>query len=567
MSVRSVQAAPEARGPIPPGRILAALAALAAVAVLVTGLLTPGLAAQTVRGTVLEAESRSPLAGVLVSLLDFQGERLDATLTDDRGGFVFDVGRYGRFRLRAERIGLQSSTSAAFDLFGSQVHEERILMGQRPVLIEGLVVDSRVEQCRLDRSNAVLLQRWWREVRTALDVSSVVQSQGLLGFRLDRYERAWDPRVSEIVAESRNTEMGLTTQPFVSADAEFLAEEGFVQGPPDGSLEYFAPDADVLLSDVFLARHCFSLSEHDDESLLGLSFQPTTEERADISGTLWVDTTTAELRTLDYGYANMPDIPGDRAGGFVAFEYLPTGAWIVREWYIRMPTLAREGDDDVELVGYVDVGARAEVLDLTPSPPADTGVVGAIRGVVWDSVGGRGLEGATVSVLGTPLAVTTDAGGGFVLARVPEGGHRLTFTHPEPAAWGLGPPLVPVEVEEGFTTDVRLAIPSFRRVAATICQGGGLRSRAVLVGDVVDTDGVGLSDVTAVLSWMQPGADLPVRREVRASPDGHFVACAVPPDVELMVDVRVDGVLVRGYRVTVPEGDVVYRRMALPLRP
>ena len=528
-----------------------------------------GIAAQTVVGTVLDARSSRPLSGVLVSLLDFDGSRVDATLSDEDGTFAFDVGRFGRFRLRAERIGLQTSTSAAFDLFGTAPHRRRILMGERAVEIAGLVVDSRIEQCRLDPEAAVRIQRWWQEVRTALDVSSVVQSQGMLGFRVERFERAWDPSLSVLVAASFNTEMGLTSQPFVSADARVLSQRGFVQGPADGTRDYFAPDADVLLSDIFLGRHCFTLSDHDDEALLGLSFRPVRSDVADISGTLWVDTTSAQLQSLEYRYENVPDLPGDRAGGFVAFEYLPLGEWIVNEWYIRMPSLTRQGDD-LELTGYVEVGARARVLEAEAFSPAEADGVGAVRGVVWDSVSSRGLEGARVTVVGTDLEAVADASGEFILPSVPRGERLLTFTHPEPSAWGLGPPLVSVDVREHVTADTRLAVPGFRRVAATLCQGGGLRARAVLVGDVVGADEAGLADVVVVLSWPRPGAaeaELPARREVRADPDGHFVACSVPPGVPVSVDVRVDGVLVRGYRITLPEEGVAYRRLQLPLAP
>lgn len=524
--------------------------------------------AQAVRGTVRDAERSRPLSGVLVSLLDPDGERVAATLSDDRGRYSLDVGRFGRFRLRAERIGLGTSTSQTFDLFSTRPLERDIVMGQRAIEIEGLVVDSRVEQCRLDRDNAVQIQRWWQEVRTALDVSAVVQTRGLAEFRVERFERRWTSSLSRVVGEARHTELGRSSSPFVSVDAEFLAERGYVQGDAEGSWDYFAPDAEVLLSDVFLARHCFSLVDHDDDALLGLAFEPTRDDVVDISGTLWVDTTTAELQSLEFRYAEQEGVPENESGGFVAFEYLPSGAWIVPEWYIRMPSLARDRRGRLDVVGYVDVGGRATPLEPQVEAPLDPSAIGSISGVVYDNVGERGLGGATVSILGTDLTTVTDDDGGFGFLSVPVGERRLTFSHPEPEAWGLGPPLVSVEVRELRTTETRLEVPSFRRVAAVLCRGSGLQSRAVLAGDVVGADGAGLGQAVVVLTWPGEEDDAPpARRELRPDADGHFVACAIPPETVIRVDVRIDGSLIRGFEISVPEERIAYRRMRLPIGP
>ncbi len=532
--------------------------------------LVPGAArAQTVTGIVLDARTESPLSGVLVSLLDPDDRRAAATLTDETGSFSLEPGRFGRFRIRAERIGLQTLTSGAFELFTTVPREERILMADRAIEIAGLVVDSRIEQCRLDPGNAMRIQRWWQEVRTALDVSSVVQSEGLAHFQVERYEREWDEDLDRVLSQVRHAEVGLSSRPFVSAEAAFLAEGGFIQGSLEGEREYYAPDADVLLSDIFLSRHCFSVTSHDDDDLLGLSFEPTRDDVPDIHGTLWVDTTTAELQSLDFRYSETDDEPDSESGGFVAFEYLSSGAWIVREWYIRMPRLARDAwSSRIELVGYVDVGGTASPLEATTRAPAEGGAVGAVRGVVYDSVGDRRLQGATVSVFGTALSAITDARGEFVLPVVPAGEQRLTFSHPDPRAWGLGAPLVSVDVKPRLTSDVTLAVPGFRRVAGVVCQGGGLRAEAVLVVEIQSSDGVAMEDVPLVLSWPGGGSDEPappVRREGRTGPGGRFVSCTIPSEKPVSVDLRIEGRLIRGFDVTMPFEAVVYRRVQVPV--
>ena len=127
--------------------------------------------------------------------------------------------------------------------------------------------------------------------------------------------------------------------PALSPDGTRIAVE--VIDDDDGSI-YYAPDADVLLSDAFLDTHCMSLVEGEDEAegLVGLSFEPTQDRGVtDISGVLWLDPADAELQWLDYQYEFL-DVPNsERLGGKIRFSGLPDGTWIVRQWYIRMPIL------------------------------------------------------------------------------------------------------------------------------------------------------------------------------------------------------------------------------------
>ena len=117
---------------------------------------------------------------------------------------------------------------------------------------------------------------------------------------------------------------------------------GFVRSV-GGYVAYYAPDAEVLLSNEFLARHCFRLLR-GDEGLLGLGFDPLPEQRSrpDISGTMWLDPRSGELRSLSYRYQNLGlGVSTEHLGGEVAFARLSSGAWIVRSWAIRTPVLDR----------------------------------------------------------------------------------------------------------------------------------------------------------------------------------------------------------------------------------
>ena len=153
----------------------------------------------------------------------------------------------------------------------------------------------------------------------------------------------------------------------LSLPAETLVAEGFVRQIDSGAFEYFAPDAEVLLSNAFLNTHCLKLTDDEESpSLIGLAFEPAeVSDTPDIEGTLWVDRNTGYLKFLEFGYTWVPFDKGrDGAGGRVEFDVLPGGAWIVRRWWIRMPTIervrsnAQRGAISTRLLGFKETGAE-----------------------------------------------------------------------------------------------------------------------------------------------------------------------------------------------------------------
>jgi hypothetical protein len=98
------------------------------------------------------------------------------------------------------------------------------------------------------------------------------------------------------------------------------------------------------LSEEFANSHCFSAREpgSDERGLIGIGFEPTADrDMPDVSGVLWLDEQTAELRFVEYRYTDPPwDLEVSDAGGRIEFERLPTGVWIVSRWWIRMPVIA-----------------------------------------------------------------------------------------------------------------------------------------------------------------------------------------------------------------------------------
>ena len=80
----------------------------------------------------------------------------------------------------------------------------------------------------------------------------------------------------------------------------------------------------MLLSESFVDIHCFQAEPwtKDDRDWVGIGFKPAESRRGmvGIRGTLWLDRRSAELRTLEYDYVNLPTLlRSPRAGGSVGF--------------------------------------------------------------------------------------------------------------------------------------------------------------------------------------------------------------------------------------------------------
>ncbi|MES2521610.1 MAG: carboxypeptidase-like regulatory domain-containing protein [Gemmatimonadota bacterium] len=75
------------------------------------------LGAQTIRGTVVDEDSKLPIASVRISMLDDTGkETLPDTRSDSLGNFTIHASRAGTWRVQAQRIGYSPNTSDPVDL-------------------------------------------------------------------------------------------------------------------------------------------------------------------------------------------------------------------------------------------------------------------------------------------------------------------------------------------------------------------------------------------------------------------------------------------------------------------
>jgi len=489
------------------------------------------LPGQTVRGLLVEKGSGDPVGAAFVALLDAGGRQVAGALSDSAGRYVVRAPAPGRYTLRVDRLGLHSTRSEALELAAGDVVSHRLEVPVVPIVFEGIVAESE-RRCVIRPAEGLATARAWDEARKALAAASWLESQRVVRFETIRYERELDADRLTILRETTTPVVGYATHPFVSVPAETLAAKGFARPMPDGSINFYAPDADALLSDAFLDTHCMRLAEGKGENagLIGVAFEPVRGRRVpEIAGTFWLDRRTAELRSLEFRYVHLQlDVPMDRIGGRVDFERLPTGAWIVRRWWIRMPSMVEDHAgawNDYALRGrrmtrIREEGGEVVRISTAGGQSSDRGLRAAVAGTVFDSTRASPLVGARVYLSGTSYAAETDAEGRYRIDDLPEGVYAIAFSHPRlDSLPALAVPPYELELRRGETTAADLAVPPIERIAALACptiEGDRLAhgvdgdvAWGVVTGVVRDAaTGEPLAGARVTLSWSEWGLRL-----------------------------------------------------------
>lgn len=513
--------------------------------------LVPRAAAQTVRGQILDKATLAPLEGVLVLLIDQTEREVDGALTNAAGRFLLKGTTKGTYFVRTDRIGYESVTSDPFNLDPGQTFGIELEAGQTAIQLEELRVEGE-QKCVVRPEEGMEVARVWDEARKALTVQAWTEREGTYRFQVVGYQRDMDPNTRRIQREDRRVNTSLSRNPIRSLPVADLLANGFIRDAEDGSLNYFGPDASVLLSDGFLDTHCFRLTENEARpSIIGLTFEPVRQSSfRDVLGTLWLDRETGALQHLEYGYtwSRFAEAQG-LARGRVEFEALPNGAWIVKKWWIRMPLLARDlsraggGRTGIYVSGIRETGgeiARISTVDRETIARAEGG---SVLGLVWDSTRSQPLEGARVYLSGTSFHEFTDAQGRFLIDGVPEGAFTAGFIHPRLDALAIIPHGVEVEVASGEVTEVVLGVPSELSILLEACKNEERRWGTAVVAGVVRDKASGDSILGAEvrLDWqevqrMGPG-HLGAQNKwvaVTTDGDGRFTVCSVPSN-ELIV--------------------------------
>jgi hypothetical protein len=526
-------------------------------AALLAALFLPALlprpaAAQVVRGELVERGSSRPIGGALVILVDSAGGRIATSITDAAGNYVLHAPRAGTYTLRSERVGFRSVTSSPLVLRVDEERRFRMEGDAAVVSLAGITATSE-RRCRARPGSGPGTAVLWEEARKALSAAAAAEQASLLRYDVETYWRDLAAGTLTVMADNRKRQSGMARSPFRSRSLDSLSTLGYVREEGD-SIAFDAPDAHVLLSDRFLAEHCFRVEDEGaGPGEVGLAFEPVrSREVAEVAGVLWMDRATAELRRLEYRYVNVDREVASNSGGRVEFTRLPSGAWVVSRWYIRMPLFRQvasfsPGFDAASvrnrprnrLVAIREEGG--EILGSSVREMRGVGRTGRVAGMVWDSLGVRPLPGAQVFLSGTSWSAISDSVGRFAIEGVPEGRYALSFSHPALAMWGAVAAPSNVEVPRAGDDPVIVSTPSLETVLARTCKADDFKTHPGAAMGVVTREGRPQARARVQLTWRWFNPMTRTLRDsgtrVETNDRGFYAVCGIPADVRIDIEV------------------------------
>jgi hypothetical protein len=501
------------------------------------------LQAQTVRGTVRDRATGAPVKGALILLATVADSALTQvdirrTATDERGVFSVRAASSGVFRLTVQSIGSHPHV-ALLTLADDSISVVEVALDRIHTLAAVAVAGST--PCVARGGSGLRVANLWYAARTALSLTLVAAPSISTGARLVRFRRTLRPHDLAILQESVNSydEHDGITPLYRSQSGEALSRDGYWRRTGALTMEFFAPDAEALLSDAFLRDHCFNTIERSTKQpgLVGLTFEPVGgRQAAGIRGTMWLDETTTELRFLDFSWLGLPPVSRHEAvGGRVHYASLSNGAWIVCRWSLVMPqpgSRVASSTRDRESGYLYEEGGLVVTHGSGDSTPR-----GAVRGRVVRASGAP-MRWAIVRLVGTSFFATVDSGGRFSFDSVPAGAHAIVVQHPEFDKLGVRVAEIAFVLDEGAEREFPFRAPSELSVLSQACQGRAERSGALRV-TLRTPRTVAIENRVLRLTWQQLTSATVDRATVERMTDeqieittdasGSALFCSVPP--------------------------------------
>ncbi|MDQ2889679.1 MAG: Plug and carboxypeptidase regulatory-like domain-containing protein [Gemmatimonadota bacterium] len=517
-------------------------------------------------------------------LVDTAGRVVAGALTDSNGRFHIRTGSSGRYRVRARRIGFSPDSSAVLELRqGSSVAFDPTLSPFATPL-QGMRV-SIGSRCAAPTASPDAL-RLWQETLSALTATVVSSDRPQTGFVLRHTERVLDP-ASGAVRQGRSWDVTtVNSESYRSIPAESLAVHGFVV-PLGADLVYYAPDARTLISDAFAHSHCYSPREDAKQpNLIGLAFSPSGNSGVrDVSGVLWLDKRSGELRFLSYRYDG-PSAQADTnavASGRVEYSRLSDGSWVVSHWVIRMPVLSKKytlspsaASDPLAPGSTLTRRETLQVAAIWESSgnvlrtfnPRDSAesrpsAVGEVDGRFVDSARSssvhRGVAGIRVTLsreestvaasreggedsIPITRSAVTDTSGTFNLAAVPPGDYVVHASSARLDTLGVAISAREVHVAASSRQSLLTVLPPVSDAVSAMCGRGTDLGKVLLHGAVHDgATGAAVPDARITVSWFDlsniPGhfSARTQNRAVVTGSDGQYVMCGLPAGRSLTV--------------------------------
>ena len=501
--------------------------------------------AQVMRGVVADVSNR-PLSGTVVALLDSAEVVVARSLTNERGEYRVAAPRSGTYRLRTLRIGYVPTLSPVFVLTEGGVTTRPITLDGVRLSLDAVRVVAKSSCGRQTPTELSAILAAWDQAMTSIASTSLASSARGLTATTMLIDRRLEPSGRKIRSQQASVRTDNVTQPWRSLPPETLRRRGYTETDAANWTTFNAPGLDVLVSSQFLEDHCIRLVDARDSTEIGVSFEPIAARRlrSEIRGTLWLGRSTAELRRLDFTFTGGATTVADHAaGGGMHFTRLPDGAVVISAWEIRMPVLTKDSPtstrirlSEVATTGGELVVMRRGTDTLFKRQPVN------VVGVVLDSVSGKPLARATVSLVGVGMKSVTSDDGRFTISDVLPGEYAIAVSTPSLDSVRASSQST-IIVADGMAA-VRLKVPTSSQLASALCgntfSGVTGRGRGAVLGTVRDgSDTTALRGTRVVADWTEiDGTAGSLRRqskrlETRTDSVGAYRLCGVPTEALL----------------------------------
>jgi hypothetical protein len=482
------------------------------VAAIGLGLSATLAAAQGLSGAVRDSVSRLPIAGAVLTLLDSSGATVARNLSNERGEYRFAVTRAAR-SVRVVRIGFQ-------------LREVTVPVGTRdnaPLDIRMLRLPTMLQAARVIasgrcpvRKDAAAALGLWEQARAGLLATIVAREENPALMHRLLFTRKMDGNSDRIASMSVSADSIFTTKSSFSAvhSAQDFARFGFATDSSSNAT-FFAPDADVLLSEAFVGAYCFQLAGGDRArpNDVGLHFVPVDRQRGriDIDGTLWIDTVARVLRDIEFQYLFMPPVAAAfHPGGVVSFRAMQNGVVLVDRWSLRLVNATEDTTLELSSRGgafypserdhlYAEETGGELARATWPDGLVWNAPLGAVR-LQATTAAARPATGSIVALVATPYFGVVDSTGRVAIDALIPGPYAVRIVDPRIAVLGAGVPttLKFTAVRDSTITAV-LRVPTAEEMIAERClavREWTVGASVFVFGKVVSPDGKPVSNAS-----------------------------------------------------------------------
>jgi hypothetical protein len=515
-----------------------------AVAALIT-LCGADVRAQAVQGVVVDASDR-PVSGVVMILLDSASRSVSRALSNERGEFRLSPPDAGTYRVRSTRIGFRPLVSEAMLLRTGEVTRPRLVISSFALALDTIRVQGHSSCSMSPRDSAAAAWRVWEQVRAALTAGQLTARARAVKVNLVSYERALAFDRRTILQQTAKVRSDLVRQPWREDPYDQIRARGYVDATGDSTV-YIAPGLEALLNDGFLEDHCFRLTSKNPRTV-EVEFEPTRDRKqvTEVRGSASVDRATSELRRLEFRYVHASREIEDNAGGDMDFVRLPTGAWMISRWNIRMPEIAlfeRAGyAPEPRLTGLKVTGGELLAAMVGPDTLWSRAPI-VFTGTVVDSSSQRPVQAARVGLAGTDVSVFTDRRGEFSAKGVMAGSYVVEVSTASLDSIGAVKTL-PLVITDSMPP-VRIPVPTSLQMSEQVC-GHRVRQGVILGTANLRTDTVSRAGIEVSANWIEKTVTRTALESTKrgivahTDPSGTFTLCDVPLGIPLTVRASFD---------------------------